>query len=117
MIKTIATAMVSLGLATAAAATLNTAVILDEERLARQEEARIITAPIGGIETHFWFDYRANVNEARKELSSDLRHATDTEDRRDAWEEFRQELAHERTHYVKEMAERGYRYGTVTVGS
>ena len=56
------------------------------------------------------------MGEAQKELASDLRHVSDTEDLRDAWEEYRHELAHERRDYVKEMAERGYRYGVVTVG-
>jgi ABC-type phosphonate transport system ATPase subunit len=90
--------------------------MLYEEQLARQEEGLIIQNPIDGIRNHFWFDYRANVNETQKELSSDLRHVSDTEDLRDAWEEYRHELAHNRAHYVKEMAERGHRYGLVIVG-
>ncbi len=90
--------------------------LLIEESLAREEEQRIITSPIAGIENDFWFDYRGDINEAQKELSSDLRRASDIEDIRDAWEEYTFELAGERRHYVKEMAERGYRMGSVTVG-
>ena len=89
---------------------------LYEETLARQEERRIIAEPIAGIQNHRWYDYRTNVNEAAKELAGDLRNASDTEDLRDAWEEYRLELAHERRHYVEEMAERGFRQGQVLVG-
>lgn len=88
---------------------------LFEESLARQEEQLIIRAPIAGIKNHFWFDYRTNVGEAEKELASDLRRASDTEDMRDAWDEYRHELSHSRRHYVKEMAERGYRQGIVEI--
>lgn len=87
-----------------------------EEMIARQEEQRIIAAPIGGVRNHFWYDYRSNVNETAKELASDLRHASDTEDLRDAWDEYRTELQHERRHYAGEMAERGYTLGNVYVG-
>ncbi|WP_202388796.1 hypothetical protein [Pontixanthobacter aquaemixtae] len=93
-----------------------TAPLLAEEALAREEEKRIITSPIAGIENRFWFDYRGDINEAQKELASDLNRASDIEDIRDAWEEYTFELAGERRHYVKEMAERGYRMGSVTVG-
>jgi len=92
-----------------------TAPMLFEEQLARAEEQRIINAPIAGIENRFWFDYRIDITEAQKELRSDLRRASDLEDTRDAWEEYADELRDEREHYVKEMAERGYRYGTVIV--
>jgi len=107
--------ILALGFATMAGAAV-TVPMLYEESLARQEEQRIIIQPIAGIENHFWFDYRINVIEAKKELSGDLARVSDTEDLRDAWEEYRHELAHDRAHYVKEMAERGYRYGIVTVG-
>ena len=89
--------------------------MLYEEQMARAEEALIITAPIAGIENRFWFDYRIDVTEAQKELSSDLRRASDLEDRRDAWEEYAHELKHERVHYIEEMAERGYRMGRVII--
>lgn len=88
--------------------------VLHEEATARAEERLILANPIAGIENHLWFDYRINVTEAQKELTSDLRHAGDIEDRRDAWEEYAQELRKERRHYIEEMAERGYR-GTVTI--
>ena len=89
--------------------------MLYEEQLARAEEERIINAPIAGIENRFWFDYRIDITEAQKELRSDLRRASDLEDTRDAWEEYARELRGERKHYIEEMAERGYRYGTVIV--
>lgn len=87
-----------------------------EEQAAHEEEARIIRAPIGGVQNSRWFDYRTNVNETRKELASDLRHATDTEDRRDAWDEYGTELRHERVTYISHMAKRGYRIPQVYVG-
>lgn len=102
--------ILALGLATAATAAVP---MLQEEQVARAEEALIITAPIAGIENRFWFDYRIDVTEAQKELTSDLRRASDIEDRRDAWEEYAHELKHERFHYIEEMAERGYRMGQV----
>ncbi len=88
--------------------------VLYEETLAHQEERRILTSPIAGIENSLWFDYRIDVTEAQKELSSDLRRASDVEDLRDAWEEYAFELRDEREDYVEEMAERGYR-GIVTI--
>jgi hypothetical protein len=89
---------------------------LYEELVARQEERLIITSPIAGIQNQLWFDYRIDITEAQKELSADLRRASDLEDRRDAWEEYARELRKERADYVKAMAKRGYRSGTVTVG-
>lgn len=106
-----------LGLAVGAAAissTGNAAAVLYEETLAREEEQRILTHPIAGIENSLWFDYRIDVTEAQKELSSDLRRASDVEDLRDAWEEYASELRHEREDYIHDMAERGYR-GYVTI--
>jgi hypothetical protein len=116
MFKAIIFSALTLSCATGAVSAINSRIVTDEERMAREEERQIIVSPIGGVENRFWFNYRANVNEARKELASDLRGASDTEDVREVWDEFRHELSHERTHYVREMAERGYRYGTVTVG-
>lgn len=89
---------------------------LTEERIAREEERQIIQAPIAGIENRLWFDYRIDITEAQKELRADLKDASDMEDQRDAWEEYARELKKERFHYIEEMAERGYRMGTVTVG-
>ncbi len=88
---------------------------LIEERVAREEEQLIINAPIAGIESKLWFNYRINITEAQKELRSDLNRASDIEDLRDAWEEYAVELRSERIDYIEEMAERGYRSGTVTV--
>lgn len=110
MTKLATLSILVLGVATAASAVLP---MLHEEHVARAEEALIITTPIAGIENSLWFDYRIDVTEAQKELSSDLRRASDIEDSRDAWEEYAHELKHERVHYVEEMAERGYRMGRV----
>lgn len=88
---------------------------LIEEKVAREEESLIINAPIAGIENRLWFDYRIGITEAQKELRSDLNGASDIEDLRHAWEEYARELRKERVDYIEEMAERGYRAGTVTV--
>ena len=104
--------MIALGVATAATAAIPT---LHEEKYAREQEAMIITSPIAGIENRFWFDYRIDITEAQKELTSDLRRASDIEDLRDAWEEYGTELRHERIDYIEDMAERGYRDFTITV--
>ncbi|WP_260922564.1 hypothetical protein [Novosphingobium sp. 9] len=105
-----ALAVAALGVTGGVTATAMAALpMMYEESLAHQEEGRIIKSPIGGIENSHWFNYRANINESRKELVSDMRHASDTEDRRDAWDEYAHELNHERAGYVKYMAKRGYR--------
>jgi hypothetical protein len=90
--------------------------MLYEETRAREEEQLIFLAPIAGVENKVWFNYRANVLETKKELSSDLRRASDTEDLRDAWDEYADELRHERRHYVKKMEKRGFRQGNVIIG-
>lgn len=116
MFKSIIFSALVVGAATGAASAVNSRIVTDEERAARDEERLVIASPIGGFENRFWFNYRANVNETRKELANDLRGASDMEDVREVWDEYRGELRHERLHYVKEMAERGVRYGVVTVG-
>lgn len=112
MIKLATLSMSVLGLATAAAAA---APMLYEEQFARMEESRIIAMPIAGIENRLWFNYRINVTEAQKELGSDLRRASDIEDRRDAWEEYAVELKHERVQYTAKMAKRGFRMGNAII--
>lgn len=102
--------LAAFGLAGAAAAAVQT---LYEEQLAREEEKLILASPIAGITNSRWFDYRSDILEAQKELNSDLRSASDVEDRRDAWEEYAQELKHERVEYIEDMAEKGYRQGYV----
>lgn len=72
--------------------------------------------PIAGLHNAPWFNYLADLNEAEKELGNDLEGASDDEDRRDAWEEYRTELIDADKDYVQEMRERGYRAGRVTVG-
>ncbi|WP_369025753.1 hypothetical protein [Qipengyuania sp. RANM35] len=102
-------ALVSAGAASAAVP------MLLEERVARDEEKLILDHPIAGIENSLWFDYRGDVIEAQKELSSDLRRASDIEDKRDAWEEYAVELKNEREDYIHDMAKRGFRQGSVTI--
>ncbi|QZH74108.1 MAG: hypothetical protein JY451_10125 [Erythrobacter sp.] len=97
------------------ATAVSAADILYEESIARQEEQRIIDSPIAGIENSLWFDYRIDILEAQEELVSDLRRASDLEDQRDVWEEYANELSHERRDYIEEMAERGYRDFTITM--
>ena len=116
MLKTLTISILALGAATTAISAVDTRIVTAEERAAREQEALIIRAPIGGFENRFWFNYRANINEARKELVNDLRSDDTVKDVRQSWDEYRGELSHERVHYVKEMAERGVRYGTVSVG-
>lgn len=81
-----------------------------------EDHTEIRSAPIAGVYNKPWYAYLADVREAEQELGSDLRHSTDAEDRRDAWEEYHHELTDADKDYVKEMRERGYRAGRVTVG-
>lgn len=80
------------------------------------EQAPVIrTEPVQGVFNQSWYNYVADINEADKELTSDLKRATDREDRADAWEEYEVELADADKDYVKEMRQRGYKVGRVTV--
>jgi hypothetical protein len=90
-------------------------VVSYEEQLAKVEDQLAYQAPIAGVENDYWFNYQTDLAEARKELTKDLRHATDAEDNRDAWDEYRAELADARGDYAKEMAEKGYPVGEVRV--
>jgi hypothetical protein len=87
-----------------------------EQEVAKSEEVRMVAAPIGGVENDHWFNYQANVNEARKELDSDLERASDIEDQREAWQEYAVQLRDERVAYAKKMADEGYPVGEVYVG-
>lgn len=73
------------------------------------------TQPVQGVYNRSWYNYVADINEAEKELTSDLKRATDREDRADAWEEYEVELADADKDYVKEMRQRGYKVGRVTM--
>lgn len=73
------------------------------------------TEPIAQVYNKHWFNYLANVNEADKELNSDLRRASDREDIADAWEEYAVELVDADKDYVKVMRKHGYRVGRVSV--
>ena len=64
----------------------------------------------------YWLDYRTDISEAKRELASDLRHADSESDRDRAWTEYRREIADARSDFRKEMIERGYRVGNITVG-
>lgn len=108
-------ALIAAGFLTIAVSANAASTILPEEAWAREEEKRILTSPIAGIENSLWFDYRIEVTETQKELASDLKRASDIEDLRDAWQEYGHELADGRKDYVDEMAERGYRQAMVEV--
>lgn len=75
------------------------------------------TEPIAGVYNKYWYNYRADILEADKELKSDLRRATDKEDTRDAWEEYEHELVDADKDYVKKMRKLNYRVGRVTIGN
>ncbi len=83
----------------------------------KESHVEVRKEPIAGQYNKFWYNYLADVLEADKELKSDLRRATDEEDKRDAWEEYEHELVDADKDYVKEMRERNFRAGRVTVGS
>ncbi|MEL6238759.1 MAG: hypothetical protein AAFQ90_09235 [Pseudomonadota bacterium] len=57
----------------------------------------------------WWVDYTTDIREAKRELRSDLKRATDYEDRVDAKREYHREVVDAQNDYRKEMAERGYR--------
>ena len=80
------------------------------------ETPEIRQNPIAGIKNRYWYNYLADVSEAEKELGSDLRHSTDREDTWDAWDEWANEIVDADKDYVKEMRQKGYRSGRVTVG-
>lgn len=89
-----------------------------DARFAAEAEAelpQVRTAPIAGVFDKRWYNYLADINEAEKELQSDMRRATDREDREDAQEEYWTELADADHDYVKAMRKRGYRAGRVTI--
>ena len=73
------------------------------------------TEPVQGVFNPSWYNYVADINEADKELTSDLKRATDREDEADAYEEYEVELADADKDYVKDMRERGYKVARVTV--
>lgn len=106
------TKILCLSFAAVAAVSANAASFADGP----EDTTPIRTEPIAGIYNNPWYAYLADVREAEQELGSDLRHSTDAEDQRDAWEEYHHELVDADKDYVKEMRERGYRAGRVTVG-
>lgn len=77
---------------------------------------QIREVPIAGVYDQYWYNYRADIAEAEKELGSDLRRATDREDRRDAWDEWANEIVDADKDYVQKMRKKGYRAGRVSIG-
>ncbi len=80
------------------------------------DRPEIRMVPIAGVYNQYWYNYKADILEAEKELVSDLRHSTDREDRWDAWDEWTTEVTDADKDYTKEMRKKGYRTGRVTVG-
>ncbi|WP_162627739.1 hypothetical protein [Erythrobacter sp. KY5] len=73
------------------------------------ERYRSLPPSPNNFSNKWWVDYQTDISEARRELRSDLRRATDAEDRFDARREYERELEDARYDYEKEMLERGYR--------
>ena len=78
-------------------------------------KAEIRTEPVAGVYNKAWYNYRTDIAEADKELTSDLRRATDREDTNDAWDEFYAEIVDADKDYVKAMRKQGYQVGRVTL--
>jgi len=105
---------ISLVLGLALAAAITSPVLAHANK---DSHAVVRSEPISGGYNKFWYNYLADVLEADKELKSDLRRATDAEDQRDALAEYEHELVDADKDYVKEMRERHYVVGRVTVGN
>ncbi len=88
--------------------------MLTTPALAGRSENRDVAAPQDDSNS-YWLDYKTDISEAKRELASDLRGADDESDRERAWTEYRREIADAKSDYRKEMLEKGYRVGTVTV--
>jgi hypothetical protein len=91
-------------LTAAAIAALTTPALAHERRLAPRDDSN-----------SYWLDYKDDISEAKRELANDLRGADDAGDRANAYEEYENEIADAKMDFDKEMRERGYRSGTVTV--
>ena len=63
----------------------------------------------------YWLDYKTDLSEAKRELRKDLRRAKKPSDEREAWAEYRREVADARKDYAQQMREKGYAVGQVTV--
>jgi hypothetical protein len=73
-----------------------------------QHHAHTLKAPIAGVRNNLWYDYRSDLDEAENELRKDLRRAKTSQDRREAYAEYDNELFDARKDYTKEMREKGY---------
>lgn len=82
----------------------------------KHQHNAVMKAPIAGVYNNYWYDYRSDVEEAENELRKDVRRAKTTEDKREAWAEYNNELRDARKDYTKEMVEKGYIRRRVTVG-
>lgn len=63
----------------------------------------------------YWLDYQTDLSETKRELRSDLRRAKTEQDRREAWAEYRREIADARHDYSKQMREKGFTTASVRV--
>jgi hypothetical protein len=82
-----------------------------------QNHIHILKQPVAGVFNNYWYDYKSDVDEAENELRKDLRRAKTTQDKREVWAEYNNELKDARHDYTEEMAERGYiSRAKVTVG-
>ncbi len=93
----------------ALAGTLISAPLAAHDREILVERYRSLPPSPNNYTNKWWVDYETDISEARRELRSDLRRATDAEDRFDARREYEREIADARYDYEKEMNERGYR--------
>jgi hypothetical protein len=73
-----------------------------------QRHAHTLETPIAGVRNNLWYDYRSDLEEAENELRKDLRRAKTSQDRREAYAEYDNELIDARKDYTKEMREKGY---------
>ena len=90
--------------------------IYDDFSPAVQAEADILVRGVPALPSapnnalnKFWVEYYTDISEAKRELASDLKRATDAEDRREAYEEYEHEVRDARKDYAKAMSKRGYR--------
>ncbi|EAQ27747.1 hypothetical protein NAP1_09142 [Erythrobacter sp. NAP1] len=93
----------------AVAGTLFSAPLAAHDREIVVERYRSLPPSPNNFTNKWWVDYQTDISEARRELRSDLRRATDAEDRFDARREYERELEDAKYDYEKEMLERGYR--------
>ncbi|MEE4152710.1 MAG: hypothetical protein V2I27_00975 [Erythrobacter sp.] len=99
----------ALAAATAITAIAAPAAAGDRPIVVERDRGRALPVAPNNYTNKWWIDYETDISEAKRELASDLRRATDREDRFDAREEYRREVADAQYDYRKEMFERGFR--------